>query len=490
MIKTINFNLLISFFNNIIQALVSVLLTPMLIKYYGIDSFGLISILSYLQTIFFLFDAGFSNALNLQIAKLRGQNEVDKISNLLSLFHRIFFLLAISIFLLTLFSTLIFNSDFISSKSINTENVKLSIFLTGLILAFRFYGVFQRTIMLGFEKHFSLCISLIGINCTKFILFYLLLKYNIIGATVTSYFYIIFFIQITEVLILLYLNKEIYSLKIYFNNFYNDIKKYKNIFKTSLQFLTISLCTILISYSDKYFLAAVLPLKDFGYYSVAMTVSSFFLFVSSPFNTISQPLFSKTHEQGDYITLSKHFKYLSQFNLFVLLAAVFVLLINKDIIFYTWLKDTSTSIKVIEIVKFWLIGTFMSSFSQIINMFLIVKGYLKIINKINVYLSIFTCLMYIISIKLFKVEGAIFTWIFYNTLSLLFFLYLLSKTTRFHYFKELIIDYFKLGLFFIFVSIIINYIDLNPQIKFLLTIILVITYFTFLYKKEWKNYHL
>lgn len=492
-LKTLNVNLIINFISNISQAIVSILLTPILLKYFGIEAFGLISLLAYIQTFFFLLDAGFSNTLTIEISKYRGSNDIYNINRISSLFLTIFIFGALSILIgMFIFSPIVHNlvKD---AKNITPSSITKSALISGVILSLRFFGIFQRAVLLGYENHFKLSKTLIILNFFKLFSFFFIIKYKLLTTDVNNYFTMMLLIQILEFLYLNILFKKTHnlSLSFKFKITKEDYNENKNVFKMCFNFLIIGLCTILISYSDKFFLAKNIPLNEFGIYSISMTICSFFLFLSSPFITIATPLFSNTLARGENDLIINQFEYLSILNLTILISAYFIFNFNSTFLLSLWLKNNEIIPNVTFIVKYWSLGTILTSFLGIQSNILTIKGKLYIINKYNSILAVLIFILFFIFIKVFGINGSISVWLFYALVSFVFFQFLMiNEFTFIKYIKivkkwSYIIAILFLPYIIIFYSN--HYLKFNNLFIFLIEIIINASTVYYLFTKKWKK---
>lgn len=336
-------SLFATYFVQMYSALISIILIPIYVNMLGVEQFGLIGFFILLQNIILIFDAGISGTL-------ARQTSISKHNIILYKYFLKQFKIVISIFFLISIIIFIFgflNNEYIITKWINSDlekNIlKISVISMFMILSLRYLSAPFRSVLIGLEKHVALSkLNFIFISL-KFPGGLIILK--LFANSIVSYFIYQAFVALFELLIIGLI--FILSSKTIINSaatsshseVTNMTLKSLLIFSGQLSLLTIT--WIIVTQIDKLILSNVLSLKEYAYYTLAVTISGIILMFSAPLSQVLMSRLSVLYTQGKMIEYVKLYtRAFSLMSIVMISLGIFIFVFSKSIIFM-WTGDIS-----------------------------------------------------------------------------------------------------------------------------------------------------
>ncbi len=279
-------SLFYTYFIQIYSALINVLLVPFYLNLLGIEQFGLIGFFTLLQNIMMILDGGISRSISRQTAITKHNSFL--FNDFLFIFRKIiisFSFIAIFIFIFTYVMNDYIINTWIKSN-INKDVLAISTISMFLVVALKYISGPFSGILIGLEEHTLL---------SKLNFLFITLKFPmglvvlyIFGSSVSNYFIYQIFVSIFELSTLFIVAK--YKSHIIINK--KSIKKEENksSFKSLLifsgQLSLLSITWIIVTQIDKLILSTTLHLKEYSYYTIAVTMSGVILVFSTPLSQV------------------------------------------------------------------------------------------------------------------------------------------------------------------------------------------------------------
>jgi O-antigen/teichoic acid export membrane protein len=147
-------NSLANFLGNATNKLVRILLVPLQINLLGTQAFGLLGFYAVLGAIIAFLDLGLTQTANREVARLKTDPNQGKqeIRNLIRTFEVIYWLIAITIGIIVLFSSNYLAKNWIKAPELSPKSVAISLGIMGVLLAARWPVSLYQGILLGLEK--------------------------------------------------------------------------------------------------------------------------------------------------------------------------------------------------------------------------------------------------------------------------------------------------------------------------------------------------
>jgi len=290
-------NILANYISQIYVTLIGIVIVPLYIKYMGAEAYGLVGFFAMLQAWFMILDMGLTPMMARETARFRG-GATDALSyrRLVRALEGIFIIVALVGGGAMFAASTYIAHDWLKASYLPINEVQTAIELMALIVALRWMCGLYRGAISGSEKLVWLSGYNIFIATLRFV--GVLAVLHFIGTTPTLFFSYQVGVAIVELIILLF---KAYSL-------FPTIAKGKRIawswgplkpvLKFSLSIAFTSSVWILVTQSDKLVLSKILPLAEYGYFTLAVLVASGVMMISSPISGAIIPRLVKLEAEG------------------------------------------------------------------------------------------------------------------------------------------------------------------------------------------------
>lgn len=306
---------IITYLTNACNIIISILMTPIILKLIGNQEYGLYSLVYSMMAYFSVLDFGFGNAMIRYVSKFKAENKDDKSIN--SLFLLIY--LFIGIIALIIGSVVYFNLNNIFGKSLSSQelkkiNIMMIIFLINVAISFPL-SVFDSYVMAN-EKF----IFLKFINLLKIILYPLI----ILPLLILGFKSITMVVVFTSLNLLSHICYAIYSLVKLKMKITLNVKKVNfGIFKEIIGysffvFLTLIVDTI-FNNTDQVILGIVSGTTAVSIYSVANQIKNANNNFSTAISGLFLPNITKLFAKKETKKISDIFIKVSKIQLYIML---------------------------------------------------------------------------------------------------------------------------------------------------------------------------
>lgn len=346
------------------------LATPFLIKIYGIDSFGIISLSLILYTVLAGLDFGITQSLNRYTAGAKSNiDSLEVVSKLMSVLQ-VLYLIILIIFLLNIKYINLFILDSWLNLSNHPQKVIYlnSIFFMILGISFRWLAGIYRAVLFGSEKHFIVNLAdIVSIFLAFFgpILLNLFVEINLsffflIQASIwILYFLIIFFIT----------QREMKRIGMKFTLIYKGKFPISYLSKVSV----IAIFTVFLANLDKLYVSNYLPIEEFSIYSLSALFGASIILFISPIITSMLPRAANFWIRNDTESFENLFFDFSKGILIFSAPLVIFLFYNSEIILKIWLQGNAKKIS-LDLVTIMLLASFFSGLSYTSNAVQLTSG--------------------------------------------------------------------------------------------------------------------
>lgn len=404
-------NIVANLVGKIWGAAIAILLIPQYIKYLGIESYGLVGFYGTLIGSMTVLDMGLSTTLTRELAKYKSENRSSKdIRNLTFSLECIYWLIGFFIcFLVFSFS------GFISTRWVNVEHlpvsiVKQSVMLMGIVIAFQWPISLYNGGLMGLEKQIlnnTINIVMTTVRAAGVII---VLKY--FSPTIHAFFLwqaAISFLFVVIMRVSLWKVMPAYYLTPVFSK-----QQIKIIWRFAAGMTGISFITFFLSQLDKIVLSKILPLSQFGYYTLAFTVATSITLIVSALSITFFPRFSKLIASGHWEELKSLYHQACKLIAIIIFPICFVLIFFMRDILQIWTHNDVTVANTCLMAQILLIGSILNSLMVLPYNLLIASGWTKFtIYQNSIAAIILVPLLFILTGK-YGAIGAAFVWVIVN----------------------------------------------------------------------------
>ncbi len=331
-------NILFNYISQIYVTLIGIAMVPMYIRYMGAEAYGLVGFFSMLQALFMLLDMGLTPTMARETARFRG-GATDALSyrRLVRALEGVFLVLALLGGVAMIATSGRIAEDWLQASQLPIAEVKISIQLMGIIIAMRLMcGLYRGTIS-GSERLVWLSIFNSIIATLRFVGVFPLLMF--VGATPTIFFSFQLFVAMIELAGLLFYSRRLMPAAPQGMQLPWDRAALRSLLKFSLAIAFTSSVWVLVTQTDKLVLSKILPLAEYGYFTLAVLVASGVMIISLPISGAIMPRMSKLEAEGDHVGLVHVYRQATQLVAVLAGASSVTLAFCAEPLLWAWTGD-------------------------------------------------------------------------------------------------------------------------------------------------------
>ena len=321
----------------------------------GAEAYGLVGFFAMLQGLFNLLDFGLTPTISRQTAQYNAG--VENALNFRRLFRALSLIFAVIaiigggiLFSLNSYIT----ENWLKIDNLNISEVLFSLKVMAICVALRWMTGLYRGVIAGFEE--IVWLSIIN-SCIATIRFPGVLLYMYyFGFTVKSFFVFQLSVAIIEFLLLstksfLLLPKLDLKQKIGWS-----LKPVKPLLGFALTIAFTSSVWVLFTQLDKFVLSGILPLADYGYFTLAVLVAGGILQLSSPISAPIMPRMARLEGEQQHEQMRQVYLNSTQFIAVIVVTAGIVLAGVAKPVLYAWTGDMVLAVKAAPVLRLYALG--------------------------------------------------------------------------------------------------------------------------------------
>ena len=404
-------NVLVNFLGRGWGALLSIALTPIYIKFLGIEAYGLVGVFITLQSLLSILDMGLGTAANREMAVLSvGETNLPQMRNYVRTLEWIYWGMAICIgFAIGLLAYPIAHA-WIKPQMLQPDEISASIILMGVVLAAQWPSSLYGGALMGLQKQTLLnVISMLFSTVRAAGAIIILWK---ISPSVISFFIWQAFVIIIQTLVTAwYLWRQI------------EKKNHKPTFEKILLYETkkfaaemsgITLMAAVFTQLDKVVLSRVLSLEQFGYYYAATVAAGSLYIIIGPIFSAIFPKFSQLVSQQEKEKIRVLYDQASQLMAITILPIMLVLAFFSYDLLLLWTHSKLTAENGSLVLALLALGNALNGLMNVPYALQLAAGDARIVLKLNAALMIISTPAIIILANDWGGAGAASAWVGYT----------------------------------------------------------------------------
>jgi O-antigen/teichoic acid export membrane protein len=348
-------NILANYVSQLYVTIIGIVMVPLYITYMGAEAYGLVGFFAMLQAWFALLDMGLTPTMARETARFNG-GATDALSylRLVRALEGVFLVIAMTGGLSLYVASNYIANDWLNASKLPVTEVRGSLELMAIIIALRWMCGLYRGAISGSERLVWLSGYNSAIATLRFVMVLPVLMY--VGTSPTVFFK---FQCIVAVL-------ELAGLLFYAYNMLPAIPEgtrlpwqwapLKPVLKFSITIAFTSSVWVLITQTDKLLLSKMLPLAEYGYFTLAVLVASGVMLISGPISNALLPRMSRLEAEGDHAGLICLYRNATQFVAVVAGAASFTVAFCAESLLWVWTGDRELAQQAAPILKLYALG--------------------------------------------------------------------------------------------------------------------------------------
>lgn len=462
-------NILASSASQIYVTLVGILMLPLYLKYMGAEAYGLVGFFTMMQAWFNLLDMGLTPTVARETARFRG-GATDALSyrRLLRALQLIFFAVAfVGGGAMFIFSGLIADG-WLKVQTLALAQVQLALQLMAVGVGLRWMSGLYRGCISGSEE----LVWLGGFNAFVATLrFAGVLPVLIwVGHSPTVFFTYQLLVAVVE---LAGLTAKAFGLfpavppgqQLSWSpaSLFPPIKP---VLKFSLTIAFTSSVWVLVTQTDKLVLSKLLPLAEYGYFTLAVLAASGVMMISSPISGVLLPRMARLQAEGDEAGLISLYRNATQMVAVIAIPACLVLAFFAEQVLWAWTGDAYAAAQAAPVLRLYALGNGFLALAAFPYYLQFAKGDLKLHLIGNVFFVLLLIPLLVWATWMYGAIGAGYAWLAANALYFLTWVgYVHHKIEPGIHGSWMLVDIFQIIVPSIAVTLLIATVDFNGVTK-------------------------
>ncbi|WP_350560611.1 oligosaccharide flippase family protein [Psychrobacter sp. CAL346-MNA-CIBAN-0220] len=352
---SLKLNVIASYTSQIYLIIISIAILPLYIKYMGAEAYGLVGFFAMLQGLFNLLDFGLTPTISRQTAQYNAG--IETALNFRQLFRA---LSLIFVVIAIIGGGILFSLDnYIAAHWLKLENLSIKDVLfclqvMAICVALRWMTGLYRGVISGFEQIVWLSVVNSIIATLRFPGVLLYMYY--FGFTVKSFFVFQLLIALLEFLILVIKSYLLLPKLPSQHPIGWSIKPVKPLLSFALTIAFTSSIWVLFTQLDKFVLSGILPLADYGYFTLAVLVAGGVLQLSAPISSPIMPRMARLDAEQQYEQMRQVYLNATQFIAVIVVTAGIVLAGLAKPVLYAWTGDIALADQAGPVLRLYALG--------------------------------------------------------------------------------------------------------------------------------------
>jgi len=353
---SIKHNILANYFSQIYVAVIGILILPLYIKYMGAEAYGLVGFFTMLQAFFGLLDLGLTPTIGRETARYHGGAmsavEYRQMFRALSL---IFTCIAVigggGLWLL---------SDMVATRWLNVtalpmNEVVLAVQIMAVSVALRWMGGLYRGVITGAER----LVWLSGFNAVIATLRFAVVFISmwLYGFTPFVFFIHQLIVALLEAVGLFLMSQRLLPTRRSLDQAIGwSFKSVQPLLKFALTIAFTSSVWVLVTQTDKLVLSGILPLAEYGQFTLAVLVASGIMVISGPISSAIMPRMVRLHAEGKHDEMIRVYRSSTQIVSIIAGSAAITIAFTAETLLYAWTGDKELSNNAAPILRLYALG--------------------------------------------------------------------------------------------------------------------------------------
>jgi len=410
-------NIIANYLGRSWSALLSLLLIPLYLKYLGVEAYGLVGFFTSLTGMLGVLDLGIGATMNRELARYSAkEGTAGKQRDLVRTLESIYWGIAIIAGAVIFFAAPFIANSWIKVQILSPNSVLTAIQFMCVAIALNFPISLYQGGLMGLQRQVLVNTILIFTGTLRGLGAILVLW--LVSPTIEAFFIwqaISSFVGCIVFYIAMWLSLSKSNKRAQFS-----ILILKGIWKYAAAISASAIIGIILSQLDKIILSKMLPMRMFGYYTLAATLASAIWMIITPFINALFPKLVHLHELNITRDIKKLFHHSSQLLSLLLfpVSAIFVFFSRE--ILLLWTHDPSVAENSYLIVVFLVLGTMLNGTATLPSNCALAFGWPTLVTYTNIIQAIIIVPLILIMAYWLKGIGASIAWVVMNSTYIIF----------------------------------------------------------------------
>lgn len=405
-------NLIANFLGQGWTALMGLAFIPLYIRYIGIEAYALIGIFALLQAWLTLLDMGMTPTLNREMARFTGgAKSIQSIRDLLRSIEIIGIGLACIVAIGIWGASEWLASDWLKADKLPIDTVAQSFTLMGVVTALRFIEGIYRSCIIGLQRQVLFNIVNSSMATTRGLGGVAILAW--ISPTIEAFF---IWQGVTSILTVCVLGATTYStLPKTGNGGSFSLAALQSVSRFAGGMIGITFLALLLTQVDKLLLSKLLPLSDYGYYTLAAVVAGGLYMLTKPIVQAWYPRLCELCASEDKASLAATYHLGAQLITVTMGSAAVIMIVFAETILRLWTQDADLAHHTATLISLLALGNMLHGLMWIPYHTQLAHGWTALAMRANTISVLVIVPAILWATTRYGAEGAAWVWVSLNT---------------------------------------------------------------------------
>jgi O-antigen/teichoic acid export membrane protein len=394
-------------------ALLSIYFLPIYLHYVGVEAYGLIGIFSSIQAFINVLDFGLSPTLNRELARLSTiDDQAQAIHNLKRTLEIPNWICTVCIALFLSALSPLIARFWVQPKDLSIETVTAAFLIMSVNIAVQFSVNFYIGGLMGLRK--QLLLSLINIFCATLRSIGAFVVLAFVSPTIEGFLLWQGFVVLLQVVLMALTLKGSLPKTPRKGIFQKELLQ--KIWRFAAGMTGITLVSLILTQTDKAILSRMSNLETFGYYTIAVTISSMVIgMVVSSINHAVFPQFSRLVSLADENALREFYHRSCQITaVYVFPVTIILALFSYDILLIWFEKKPEIAANTYLLLSVVAVGNGLNSLIWLPHSLQLAHGWTKLSFYLNLVTIIFLIPLMVFGVYKYGAIGGATVWVLLN----------------------------------------------------------------------------
>jgi O-antigen/teichoic acid export membrane protein len=348
-------NILASYISQIYVTLIGIIMVPLYIKYMGAETYGLVGFFAMLQVWFNMLDMGLTPTVARETARQQG-GAISALDyrRLVRALEGVFVAVAVVGGAALLLAAEYIAHHWLKVSVLLAEEVTTAVRLMAVIIALRWTCGLYRGVISGSQR----LLLLSGFNATvaslRFVGVIPLLMF--VGATPALFFGFQLGVAVFELAVLFFCAHQLLPRLSSAQRPAWAWEPLKPVLKFSLSIAFTSSVWVLVTQTDKLVLSKLLPLAEYGHFTLAVLAASGIMLLSGPVSTAIMPRMAKLEAEGDHRGVIRVYRQATQLVAVIAGSATITIILCAEPLLWAWTGDRDLAQRTAPLLTLYALG--------------------------------------------------------------------------------------------------------------------------------------
>ncbi len=405
-------NLIANFVGQGWAAVMGLAFVPLYIKYIGIESYGLIGVFAIIQAWLALLDMGLVPALSREMSRFTGGgHSVDSIWTLLRSVETLLLGVAVVFVLMVYAFSGWVSSGWLNAEKLSPDIVRNAVLIMGVVAALRLLENIYKSSLIGLQHQLifnvvnSSLATLRGAGAVAVLAWY--------SPTVLAFFAWQAIVSVVSVIVMVLIVYRYMPVSNRPSRF--SMASLKDIGGFAGGVAGVTFLALLLTQVDKVLLSKLLPLSEFGYYSLAALLANGLFLVVGPINQAFFPRFSELYSRKLQVELADAFHLGAQLVTVIFGTGAVLLICFSEFVLSIWTHDAELARNVAPLVSILSLGSLLNGLLWIPYQMQLAHGWTGLAVRVNLIAVVLIVPAIIWVTPRYGSVGVAWVWVLLNT---------------------------------------------------------------------------